>query len=137
MHAIRHSPLPYKERIMSIKINWFEIPTTDFARAVAFYETVFDTTLKIEPFGGERLGVFVRPGGESTGCIIERKSHAPGSLGPLVYLDASPSIDAVLARIDAAGGSIHMPKTELPDAMGFIAHVDDCEGNRIALHATA
>lgn len=122
---------------MSTKINWFEIPTADFPRAVKFYETVFATKLKVEPFGEDRLGVFTLPDGESSGCIIDRKSHAPGDDGPLLYLDAGNAIDAVLARIGEAGGVVRMPKTALPDGMGFIAQASDSEGNRIALHALA
>ena len=33
---------------MQTKINWFEIPSNDFARATRFYEALFDTTLRIE-----------------------------------------------------------------------------------------
>jgi len=36
------------EDIMQTKINWFEIPSADFARATRFYETLFDPSLKIE-----------------------------------------------------------------------------------------
>ncbi|MFD2273604.1 hypothetical protein ACFS07_28025 [Undibacterium arcticum] len=55
----------------------------------------------------------------------------------MIYLDAGPSIDRVLARIEPAGGSIQMGKTELPRELGYIAHFIDTEGNRLALHAMA
>jgi len=57
--------------------------------------------------------------------------------GTLVYLDASPSLDAVLALVAAAGGGIAMPRQALPPGMGFIAHITDPDGNRVGLHALA
>jgi uncharacterized protein len=54
-----------------------------------------------------------------------------------VYLNAAPSLDAWLARVPAAGGSIAQPKVTLPDGMGVFAHIIDSEGNRVGLHAMA
>jgi predicted enzyme related to lactoylglutathione lyase len=61
----------------------------------------------------------------------------PSSQGALVYLNAKPSLDAVLARVEAAGGRITTPKVQLPGDMGVFAHVTDTEGNRLGLHALA
>jgi len=55
--------------------------------------------------------------------------------GIRIYLDCMPSIDAVLARIEKAGGQIVAPKSALPPGMGFIAHLRDTEGNEVGLHA--
>ena len=57
--------------------------------------------------------------------------------GTLVYLNAGPSLDAWLARVPAAGGSVALPKVTLPDGMGCFAHIIDSEGNRVGLHALA
>ena len=62
---------------------------------------------------------------------------APSETGSLVYLNAEPSLDAVLARVAAAGGQVTLPRTALPPGMGFFAHVRDSEGNRVGLHALA
>ena len=59
----------------------------------------------------------------------------PSAGGTLVYLDASPSLDAALARATAAGGHIVMARQALPPGMGFIANITDLDGNRIGLHA--
>ena len=40
-----------------------------------------------------------------------------------------------LRRATAAGAKVLMPKMALPGNQGYIAHVSDCEGNRIGLHA--
>lgn len=55
--------------------------------------------------------------------------------GTLVYLDASPSLDAALERTLAAGGQVALPCQALPPGMGFFAHITDLDGNRVGLHA--
>ena len=62
---------------------------------------------------------------------------APGAGGTLIYPDASPSLDAVLARVTKAGGHIAVPRQALPPDMGFFAHITDLDSNRVGLHALA
>ena len=57
--------------------------------------------------------------------------------GTLVYLDASPSLDAALERVVAHGGQVAVPRQALPPGMGFFAHIQDLDGNRVGLHAGA
>ncbi len=122
---------------MQTKINWFEIPATNFERAVDFYQTVFDTKLKVEMFGPNQLGVFTGPDGTSVGGVVKGENYEPGGNGAVNYMDAGPSIDAVLGRIEAAGGAIKIGKLALPEDMGFVAYFIDTEGNRLALHSMA
>src|SRR5271155_4454324 len=115
---------------------WFEIPTTDLDRAVGFYERIFAKTLKRETMGPMTMAVFPyeRPG--VSGAIIAGPQYQPAGngKGPIVYVDAEGQLDAILARVEKAGGKVALPKTELP-GVGSIAHVVDLEGNRIGLHA--
>lgn len=136
-HDASHAVWHFQEIIMHTKINWFEIPSIDFIRATKFYETLFDTTLKIEQSGPMKMGIFTDPTGESCGGVVHNEDFLPGSIGTIIYLDATPSIDKVLARIEPAGGRIQLEKMALPDNLGFIAHFVDTEGNRLALHALA
>lgn len=122
---------------MQTKINWFEIPSTDFARAVKCYETLFDAKLKVENFGASAIGVFTGPDGDGLGCVINGENYVPGADGVVLYLDAGASIDTVIGRIEAAGCRIKAGKTELPQGMGFVAYFIDTEGNRLGLHAMA
>ncbi len=120
-------------------ITWFEIPVADMDRAQAFYETVLARKLRRENFGGQTLAVF--PYDEpATGGALQvgtngASGNAPAGRGIRIYLDCKPSIDAVLARVEAAGGQIVAPKSALPPGMGFIAHMRDTEGNEVGLHA--
>ena len=125
---------------MQNAISWFEIPVADIDRAQAFYETVLGRTLRRQEFGGETLAVFpydnpATGGALQAGANANPSAHA-GS-GIRIYLDCMPSIDAVLARVEAAGGQIVAPKSALPEGMGFIAHLLDTEGNEVGLHALA
>ncbi|WP_431217474.1 hypothetical protein ACQ86N_18555 [Puia sp. P3] len=52
----------------------------------------------------------------------------------MVYF-ASEEINAELSRVDAAGGKILRPKTHLGE-FGYIALIEDSEGNLIGLHST-
>jgi uncharacterized protein len=125
---------------MQHAIDWFEIPVLDMNRAMKFYESMSGNKLRREPFGapGEELAVFDVGGAESVkGALLLRPSVKPSAMGTLVYLNAAPSIDAWLGRVEAAGGSIPLPKMALPDGMGFIAQIMDTEGNRVGLHTEA
>jgi len=119
-------------------LNWFEIPVVDLDRAQAFYEKLFDTSLRRESVGESSLAVFGYDEPGVGGCLIAGKGvNAPSEQGTLVYLNAEPSLDVVLARVQSAGGRITTPKVQLPGEMGCFAHIADSEGNRIGLHALA
>lgn len=123
---------------MNNAISWFEIPVTNMDRAQRFCETVLGRTLRHEDFGGDVLAVFPydKPGvGGALQTGVNRS--AAGGSGIRIYLDCMPSIDAALARIEAAGGQIVAPKIALPPGMGFIAHLRDTEGNEVGLHSQA
>jgi uncharacterized protein len=117
------------------RLVWFEIPAVDLARAVKFYETLLGLTLKVEEFHGVPMAVFPREGLAVTGCLTTRGT--PGAEGVLAFLNADPSLDEVLSRVTAAGGTLVQPKLELPPGMGAYAKIRDCEGNLVGLHALA
>lgn len=121
---------------MQTAINWFEIATKDLTRATRFYETVFATKLRPEAFEEDSpMAIFIRDDGRSVGCLTGGQWIEPSLQGTLVYLDAGPSIQAVIDRIVPAGGKIALEKTQLPNDIGYICQFIDTEGNRVALHA--
>ena len=123
---------------MQNAITWFEIPVSDLDRAQAFYETVLACKLRREDMGASTLAVFPYDEPATGGCLQSGANRsAPAATGIRIYLDCTPSIDAVLARIEAAGGRIVSPRLALPGDMGVIAHMHDSEGNEIGLHALA
>jgi predicted enzyme related to lactoylglutathione lyase len=119
-------------------IHWFEIPVRDLDRAQRFYETLFHRPLRREAMGPETtLAVFEYESGTGVGGCLYAGPHAPtpSTNGTVVYLSAEPSLNAVLARLPEAGGKLLVPRTELPEGMGAFAQIEDCEGNRVGLHA--
>ena len=123
---------------MKNAINWFEIPSTRINQAQAFYEAVLDCKLHREPMGPSEGAVFPYEGEGVGGALIAGPTAlVPGAGGTLVYLDASPSLDAALARVTAAGGQVALGRQALPPGMGFFAHITDWDGNRVGLHALA
>ena len=78
-------------------ISWFEIPSTDFERAVRFYETVLATELRRENVGDQPIGIFQYTEPATGGCVIHSPTAKPSTDGVVVYLNAQPNVDAVLA----------------------------------------
>ena len=124
---------------MKNAISWFEIPATDLNKAQAFYEAVLECKMRREPMGPSEGAVFPYEAQEGVGGALMAGPTAPAlaSGGTLVYLDASPSLDAALARAVKAGGKVALPRQALPPGLGFFAHITDLDGNRVGLHALA
>ena len=121
---------------VSHPIDWFEIPVRDIERAQRFYETLLGTSLRRETIIGQTLAVFPYADGGAGGCLIAgSNAPAPSTIGTLVYLPVSPTLDAALGRLEQAGGRVLTPPVVLPGDMGCFAHVADSEGNRVGLHA--
>jgi uncharacterized protein len=126
---------------MSFKnaISWFEIPTTDLDRAQRFYETIFATSLI--PFDLQNLRMRMFPienqmSGIGGALCHNKDFYKPSSTdGPLIYLNGNPDVQNVLDRVEAAGGKVLVPKTQISPEYGYMAVIIDSEGNRIALHS--
>ena len=115
-------------------VNWFEIPASNYERAAAFYETVLSIKLKADnEFAGLKMGIFPYADGKVGGAVVAGEGHQPGSGGTLVYLPAH-ELDAVLSRVESAGGQIILPRTTIAPEIGDIAIVRDTEGNHVGLH---
>lgn len=111
---------------------WFEIPASNFERAVKFYEAVFQVSLKREKIGGD-LAVFPGSDGSVNGAVVSQQGYVPAANGAVVYLNTGDDMKPYLERVVAGGGSIITPKTALPPGMGHYAHFGDTEGNRVGL----
>jgi hypothetical protein len=123
---------------MKNAISWFEIPTAQLDKAQAFYEAVLGRPMRREDMGPSQGAVFAYdPEQDGTGGALMMGPTAPepSGKGTLVYLDASPSLDAAVQRVLAQGGQVALPRQALPPGMGFFAHVLDLDGNRVGLHA--
>ena len=121
-------------------VTWFEIPVTDTQRAKRFYETILDIEMVNRNDGNEE-GVFFpydpetiqATSGRVTGVLSKSARNSPSANGTMIYINASPSIQTVLDKVENAGGKIIAQKTKIP--AGYIAVIIDSEGNKIGLHA--
>lgn len=124
---------------MKNAVNWFEIYTSDFTRAKRFYTEVFKYTLTDIQTNNNRHGEMkyaVFPTGDNegaSGALVRIEEAKPGIGGTLVYF-ATEEINAELSRVEAAGGKIIRPKLQVGD-FGFIALIEDTEGNMIGLRS--
>lgn len=122
---------------MTHSISWFEIPTRDLARAQRFYETILGVELIPMDMPGIKMRMFPVPDHTfiSGALTYAPDFYEPQTNGTLVYLNANPDVQHVLDRVEAAGGKIIVPKTEISPDIGFMAVIHDTEGNRVAFHS--
>jgi uncharacterized protein len=109
---------------------WFDIPVTDMARAVRFYEHLTSQKLERLPVGDDRETALF----EADGCLFLSPEDKPSHYGSRVYFNADSGVDDWLARAEAAGGRTLVPKTSIGSGRGFFAYFEDTEGNRVGLH---
>ncbi len=124
---------------MKNAISWFEIGSRDLERATRFYETIFNLQLIPLEMPNFKMRMFPidDPARGIGGAIIYNESfyHPSATDGPLIYLNGNPDVQVILDRVEAAGGKILIPKTEISPEHGFMAVILDTEGNRVGLHS--
>jgi|ERR1043165_4772803 predicted enzyme related to lactoylglutathione lyase len=120
---------------MKNMLNWFEIPVSDFDRALKFYETIFAFKMHPMDFGGFKMAMFPGDEGKVSGALCAGPDYKPSKDGSLIYLNANPDLAEVEARIEAAGGKILTAKRQISPEYGYMALFLDSEGNRVALHS--
>jgi hypothetical protein len=119
----------------------FEIPADDVPRAKEFYGSVFgwqlqdmpemDYTLVHTVDVDEQTQMPTTPGAINGG-LMRRTAETPA---PVLTIDVE-SIDEALAQVEAAGGRVVRPRTEIP-GMGAFAYFTDPEGNTLGLWENA
>jgi uncharacterized protein len=124
--------------LMNTKTNpvgWFEIYVQDMARAVTFYEAVFQT--KLEQLPGTEYDMMVFGMDPATygapGALMKLEGCPSGGGGTLVYFSCDDCA-VEQARAAANGGQVCKEKFSIGQ-YGFIALVMDTEGNVIGLHS--
>ena len=119
-------------------VAWIEIPVTDFERARRFYSRIYDYDMPSHAMGGNLMGflLFDQASGIG-GAIVKGDGYVPSASGALVYLSGGKDLSAVLGRVEAAGGKVLRPKTEIAPGLGFAAEFMDVDGNRLGLHSRA
>lgn len=120
---------------MANAVNWFEIPVSNFSRAKAFYEKVLGTAVEQMQMGPVTMGMLSTDQNAVGGAIVHGDGGSSSNTGTLVYLNGGDDLAPMLARVQQAGGSVLVPKTEIGNDFGFFAHFLDSEGNKVGLHS--
>ena len=121
---------------MKNAVNWFEIPVTDYERAKKFYSEILGDEIKDHHMDHMKYGIFPydMESHRVGGAIMQMDGCNPSQDGSTVYLNGGEDLSIPLGKVEAAGGKVIMPKTDIEEN-GFIAQFIDSEGNRVALHS--
>jgi predicted enzyme related to lactoylglutathione lyase len=118
----------------------FEIPADDVARAKEFYSSIFGWQLQdmpemdytiVQTTAVDENHMPTAPGAINGG-LMRRSQDTPA---PVLTIDVE-SIDRALEQVEAAGGKVVRPRTEIP-GMGAFAYFTDPEGNTLGLWENA
>ena len=124
------------------KVVHFEIPADDLDRARRFYGSVFGWEIQHIPDLDYTLATTVpvdaatqlpAEAGAINGGLFQRSAGMPST--PVLMLDVD-SVDDALKQVEAAGGTVVRPRTEIP-GMGAFAYFADPEGNTLGLFENA
>src|SRR5688500_6682288 len=116
-------------------ISIFEITTADFPRAVAFYQAILDINIEETEMDGIKMGLFPNDGESVFVQLINGSEYKTSTDGTIVYLNGGDDLQKIADKIQANGGKIVVPKTEIGPEMGFFATFTDTEGNKLGLHS--
>lgn len=129
----------HKKRSMNMTprnpVVWSEIPVTEMARAIRFYNTVLKTELREEKDGPNPMAMFPAQDRDGiSGHLYPGKPAARGT-GPTIHLAVPDTVEAAMERLTGAGGEVVSPVIEIP--AGRFAYCLDPDGNSIGLFESA
>lgn len=115
-------------------IAYVETPVADLPRAIAFYSEVFLLDIERAVIDGYEMGLLpIDPSASGcTGALVVGDIYVPAKVGPLIYMRVD-AIDAVVTRATLRGSKVLLDRKPIGE-LGFVAEIEDSEGNRIGLH---
>ena len=123
---------------MSNPVSWVEVPVSNMARAIEFYNSVFSWTLVSQMEGSVELAKFPYDAtylGASGALAFEEGTFTPSATRGALISFTCDDCGITSEKAEKAGGRIIQPKTPispLDPSLGFKAIVCDSEGNRLA-----
>jgi len=116
-------------------INWFEIPATNFNRAVSFYKAILDLKIEEAEMFGSKMGFFPTDGKNVSGAIVQGEDYKPSTDGVVAYLNGGNDLQDILNKVENNKGQVIVPKTQISPEMGYFGMFIDTEGNKMAVHS--
>ncbi|WP_455584100.1 VOC family protein [Bacteroides sp.] len=117
-------------------ISFFEIPASNFSRAVKFYEAIFGIEMTVMECDTEKMAFFMEEGTEqSVGAISFAEGFLPSERGVLIHFNCE-DITATSTLVEQNRGKIVIPRTKIQaEDRGYFCVFTDSEGNNIGLYA--
>jgi predicted enzyme related to lactoylglutathione lyase len=142
-HGVGFGASTTPEEVGMDKVVHFEIPADDVDRAKEFYGSIFGWDLQDQQMGaGTYTTVQTVPvddrqvpkePGVINGGMMKRSPDTPS---PVITIQVD-AIEEALKKIEAGGGSVVTPRTEVLPNVGWFAYFKDSEGNTMGLWETA
>lgn len=107
------------------RVIHFEIGADDPDRAVQFYESVFGW--EIGKWGGPQDYWLAMTGPQDQPGINGAITRRMGNLSTVNTIGVA-SLDDAIAKVEASGGKVTMPRATVP-GVGYMAYCQDTEGN--------
>jgi predicted enzyme related to lactoylglutathione lyase len=108
-------------------LDYIEISVQDMARARAFYGDAFGW--RFNDYGPEYSGIQSADGDDEVGGLGVGRPSGPGGVVVLLY---SEDLDASVAAVQAAGGTVLEPPYDYPGGRRFI--FGDPDGNTLGVY---
>jgi len=112
-------------------MSWHELMSTDTAKAVAFYTTVFGWTTQIKHMGGFDYTVFLI-GEKNVGGMMPMPAEMKGVPSNWTVYFTVADCDASVKKVTAIGGKIVAPAMAIP-GLGKFAIVSDGQGAKFGI----
>ena len=109
---------------------WYELLTTDPERSSEFYGQAIGWTVGPRPGEGPDYRMLVTADGSNVGGMMHLAPEmvAGGARPAWLFYIGDDDVDASVAAITAAGGSVHLPAFDM-QGVGRLAMVADPQGN--------
>lgn len=112
---------------MANHIDWIEFKSDDNGKLSEFYSKLFGWKMQNWLPGYD---VWMPDSGPGGGF---RENCPEGTAQTVIYVNVE-DIDATLAQVTEAGGTVLAPKTEIAPEVGWSAIIKDPSGNIVGLH---
>ena len=112
---------------MAHPVMWFEVMGADGGKLRQFYGDLFGWTFDVLP----QVDYGVVKTGDSRGVPGGIGKTSPGTPSWVTFYTETPDVTASLAKAQALGGKVVMPRTELPDVV--LGLFEDPEGHTLGL----
>lgn len=122
---------------MSDIIVWADIPVTDMERATEFYGHVTGKHVAMMENTNATVAVIGDPNGGPGVSADLYLGGTPSHDGARIFLGSGGDIDGMLVRVPQAGGTVLKPKEFMGEMVGWVAWVEDSEGNLIGIQQPA